>query len=68
VRGLTREERAFLTLPSGSNLDGYGHMIQPLVQRGLLREAAIPLWWERTPECWLALRLDAAARAIGVAA
>lgn len=25
MRGLTNEERAFLTLPSGSNLDGYGH-------------------------------------------
>ncbi len=68
MKGLTSEERAFLSLPSGSNLSGYGHLIPPLVERGLLREAASMFWWERTPAAYLALRCDAAARAIGVAA
>jgi len=66
MRGLTDEERAMLTSPIGTPVVGD---YEPLVRRGLLRHAVVDGVWslKRDPaRVALALRLDNAARGLGV--
>jgi hypothetical protein len=65
VRGLTDKERAILTGPTGSGPFTYRDLL-PLQKRGLLTAEHLGDRGEYavTPDAALAIRLDAAARAL----
>lgn len=66
MRGLTDEERAILTCPTGAGPFTFRDLLQ-LEKRGLVATEHHGTWGEYsvTPQAAVALRLDAAARAIG---
>jgi hypothetical protein len=67
MRGLTDEERDFLTCSPGTVHSSLRHLL-PLVSRGLVsyEHHGDSATYEITPLAGLALRLDTAARALGM--